>query len=96
MSINQIARVMRRSTQTVYRYVRYVGISNRRLSPSTRRHLHRHFVGNIKQLQLRMKMFMKGLCDFADAVQCGTVPMVTVDWFLRCENTPEEEGEDPA
>jgi hypothetical protein len=96
MSMNQIARVMKRSTQTVHKYVVGMGYSNRRLSPSVRRHLKRNFMGKIKQLQLRVKMFLEGLCSFADAIQCASVPMVTLDWFLRSENSGEEEEEDPA
>lgn len=96
LSMNQIARVMKRSTQTVHKYVVGVGYSNRRLSPSLRRHLKKHFMGNIRQLQFRMQMFLKGLCSFAEAIQCTTVPLVALDWFLTSENYPTEEDEDPA
>jgi hypothetical protein len=95
LSMNQIARVMKRSTQTIHKYVAGVGISNRRLSPSLRRHLTSHFRRNLKQLQLRMKMFLKGLCNFTEAIQCSSIPLVTLDWFLS-ENSSTEEAEDPA
>lgn len=95
LSMNQIARVMKRSTQTVHKYVKGMSYSNRRLSPSTRRHLNVHFMRNVRQLQLRVKMFLEGLCSFADAIQCASVPMVTLDWFLS-KNSEEKEEEDPA
>ena len=96
LSMNQIAELFGRSRQTVHRYVKYVGVDNRRRSDSLRRHLTYHFKKTLGTLKLRVKMYIVGLADFKTAIKCRMVPLVTLDWFLESENCYEQEEEDPA
>lgn len=96
LSVNQIAKVLRRSSNTVHKYVKAIARDNRRLSPSMRRHLNACFQRNVKNLSFRLKMYLEGFAGFEDVIQSKSVPMVTLDWFLASENYTGEEDEDPA
>jgi len=96
LSINQIAKMMGRSTSTIHRYVKGVAVDNRRKRPVLRRHAHSKFQHTVFEIRIRMRMFLDGLASFEDAMSSKAIPLITLDWFLRSENSLGEEEEDPA
>jgi len=96
LSMNQIAKVFGRSTATVYKYVKLVGINNRRLNHRSRLYNNSRFKHCFTDIKIKMKMFLQGLISFQEAMTMDRVSIAALDWYIRSKNWSTEEEEDPA
>ena len=94
-SINQIARVLRRSTKTVWKYAGLVDRDNRRQSLKSREFKAITFRGKISDLSMRLRLFLRDLCSFKEAMTAKSISITMLSFLEASKNTTEEE-EEPA
>lgn len=107
MSVNHIAKVLGRSTQTVHRFTSWYNetramgglptIDNRNHSPKTRTLGVMNFMSNLMDMRIRVGLFLKGLVDSmaeALALKPGTVSLFFEE-SGESENTLTGEADEP-
>ena len=96
-SINQIAKVLGRSTKTVWKYVKLGDRDNRRQSFNTRAFNAATFRGRFRDLSIRVRLFLKELCNWDEAMNSPAVPLKLLSFLSEAsKNNSEEEEEEPA
>ena len=95
-SINQIARVLRRSTKTVWKYAGLVDRDNRRQSLKSREFKAITFRGKANDLSMRLRLFLRDLCSFKEAMTAKSVPITMLSFLEASKNSDGDEEEDPA
>jgi len=94
MSINIIAKLLKRSTATVHAYVKPMKIDNRRNPPKSRTKGRNSWLSKLKTLRIKLKLYFLGVYEsIQQALDDPMIPQRVL--YLASENTIISEALEP-